>query len=587
MEPQRIDLDRRAFLKGSVLSAAGLAAGATPLAAAGTMPFRAASAGDVPEPAQQAGEVLYNGIQLPRSWPPRTMERRTYNPLPVPYLAAPPAVIPITVGRQLFVDDFLIAQTTLARRYHRARKHAANPVMKAETALEKGAIGLPVACPKSGGVWWDPADQRFKAWYEAAWLGSMAYATSRDGLVWERPALDVVPGTNALVPGLRPDSTTVFLDHDARDPAQRFKMFVRGPNAPSVSLEPGASLVSADGIHWSQPVATGDLGDRSTMFYNPFRKKWVYSIRSSGRLGSRQRGRARWYREHDDFLQGASWTDDDLVFWAGADALDPVDPAIGDRVQLYNLDAVAYESIMLGMHQIHLGPHNRVCQEGGFPKCTELTLSYSRDGFHWHRPDRSAFIAASRRSDAWDRGYVQSVGGICLIRGDELWFPYIGFQGDPTNTHEDWRLNGMYANGAMGMAVLRRDGFVSMAAGRDGGTLTTRPVTFAGNHLFVNANCPQGDLRVEVLDGDGQPLAAFSRAHCEKIAVDSTIHRVRWSGDPDLGELAGKPVRLRFHLSDGEMFAFWVTPDAAGASHGYTAAGGPGFTGARDTGARA
>ena len=32
-----------------------------------------------------------------------------------PYLVSPPAVIPIDVGRQLFVDDFLIEQTTLTR----------------------------------------------------------------------------------------------------------------------------------------------------------------------------------------------------------------------------------------------------------------------------------------------------------------------------------------------------------------------------------------------------------------------------------------------------------------------------------------
>ena len=47
-------------------------------------------------------------------------------------------------------------------------------------------------------------------------------------------------------------------------------------------------------------------------------------------------------------------------------------------------------------------------------------------------------------------------------------------------------------------------------------------------------------------------------------------------------------VRFRFHLRNGELYAFWVSPEASGASHGYVAAGGPGFTGMTDTvGARA
>jgi len=42
-------------------------------------------------------------------------------------------------------------------------------------------------------------------------------------------------------------------------------------------------------------------------------------------------------------------------------------------------------------------------------------------------------------------------------------------------------------------------------------------------------------------------------------------------------------VRFRFHLRLGALYSFWVSPDASGASHGYVAAGGPGFTGPTDT----
>ena len=53
-------------------------------------------------------EKLYNGIELPDVWPPRFGDPASVEPMEVPYLKQPPKTIPIDVGRQLFVDDFLI-----------------------------------------------------------------------------------------------------------------------------------------------------------------------------------------------------------------------------------------------------------------------------------------------------------------------------------------------------------------------------------------------------------------------------------------------------------------------------------------------
>lgn len=54
-------------------------------------------------------------------------------------------------------------------------------------------------------------------------------------------------------------------------------------------------------------------------------------------------------------------------------------------------------------------------------------------------------------------------------------------------------------------------------------------------------------------------------------------------GEADLAKLPGEAVRFRFSVSDGELHAFWVSPEESGASHGYVAAGGPGLTGPTDT----
>ncbi len=574
-------MDRRKFLEKTALSGAAWAF--TPHVSRLMQVHHNSLEEDrmTPGPVQGKGEMLYNNIRLPADWPPGNMDPASYEPMPVPWLQSPPEVIPIDKGRQLFVDDFLIEHSSLQRFFHKARKYDNNPVFQAETDLEKGEEGLPVACPKDGGVWWDPDDQLFKMWYEAAWIGTMAYATSTDGINWHRPELNIRPGTNQIVPGIHPDSTTVFLDHDASDPRERFKMFLRGPNW--AGDDHGFIFVSADGIHWSDPVPTGLCGDRSTMFYNPFRKKWIYSIRSWNRVDLASRiGRARYYHECHDFIKGARWNLDDVVFWTGADKRDPPDLEIGEKAQLYNLSAVAYESIMLGFHQIHLGPRNEACRKKGMPKITELMLSYSRDGFHWHRPDREAFIPATRREDDWERGYVQSVGGICTIVGDQLRFYYTGFKGDPDNRHPEGMKSGMYANGSTGIAVLRRDGFASMSSRGSSGSLTTRPVIFRGSFLYVNTSCIQGELRVEILNEDHSVIPSFTADRCDPISTDSTIQPVSWNRSRDLSTLAGKNIRFRFYLKNGELFSFWISPDENGASYGYPGAGGPGFTGGVD-----
>jgi hypothetical protein len=108
-------------------------------------------------------------------------------------------------------------------------------------------------------------------------------------------------------------------------------------------------------------------------------------------------------------------------------------------------------------------------------------------------------------------------------------------------------------------------------------------VCFQGRHLFVNLAAPRGELRVEVLDSKGDVIEPFTRANCPPIRGDRTLVPVRWNGQEDLSACAGKPVRFRFVLRDGSLYSFWVASDRSGASRGYVAAGGPGFTGPTDT----
>ena len=484
-----------------------------------------------------------------------------------PYLVGPPAVIPIDVGRQLFVDHFLIEETDLRQTFHRATFYPNNPVLQADQPWER-IEGVGKAMPFSDGVFWDPRDQLFKAWYMTA--NGTAYATSRDGVHWNKPALDVRPGTNMVHIGRR-DSATVWLDLEEKDPRRRYKFLWIGGHMRPINLQ-----FSEDGIHWGDVVAQSiPWSDRTTFFRNPFRGVWVFSLRDHDWTPSQPYpdtaplGRMRRYWEHSDIVEGLKWKQGDPVFWTGADRLDHRRMDLNVLPQLYNLDAVAYESLIVGLLTIWRGqPPDR-------EKPNELTVGFTRDGFHWTRPDRDAFIPISERYGDWNYGNVQSAGGVCLVVGDRLYFYVSGRAGK----------QGVRASGetSMGLAVLRRDGFASMDAGAAAGTLTTRPVRFGGRHLFVNVDSTAGELVVEALDPHGRVIEPYSRTNAVPIRVDNTLQEVRWRGVTDLSALSGKPVKFRFHLRHGRLYSFWVSPDRSGASNGYVGAGSPGVPGIVDT----
>ena len=469
--------------------------------------------------AADEGELLYNGIRLPRAWPPHDeVKAESREPQPVPYLQVLPAVIPIDVGRQLFVDDFLVEKTTLHRTFHHAEKYEGNPILKPETPEEIHGTythakddPTATACPFDDGVFYDPKDHLFKMWYMGGFYRHTCLATSEDGLHWTRPQFDVMAGNERGHPVTRPefyrDAFSPWLDWNAANPAERWKAFLyaRILTPPDTKRHAASYLyTSPDGVHWTETATVkANVDDNTTIFYNPFRKKWVMSVRRS----VHERGRARLYYETDEFAQLAAMKTDDPVFWSGADRLDPPDPQIPTqkRTQLYCLSPIAYESIMLGAFAIHYGPENDECQKGKFPKLTEIELGYSRDGFHFSRPDRTSFIAATKREGDWDRGYVRPIGSVCLVVGDRLFFYYSAFSGVAPDGQKHF-----YAGGSTHVAFLRRDGFASMDTDASGGVLTTRPVTFQGTHLFVNAAAAKGELRAEILDEKGAVIAPFT-----------------------------------------------------------------------------
>lgn len=527
-----------------------------------------------------SAQTLHNGITLPSEWPPRYAEPTQRKEMPVPYLDKKPLVIPVNTGRQLFVDNFLIKETNLKTVFHTPDFYENNPVLEPDRAWEKTTQGALYAAPFSDGIWYDEQTGKFRMWYLAG-AGEIhkqdpqtfytAYAESDDGKHWIKPNLGIYKNTNVVDTANR-DAATVWLDRNEKDPAKRWKFF-NIERRPTDRRWQVVLKYSSDGIHWTRGAAqSGDQGDRTTAFYNPFTNKWALSMRFSTPVSSRSRG----YIEHQDPEMLVSLAhrirkdaDDKFVrFWFTPDDKElrhekypEVEPGI------YNFDAIAYESIILGFYSAWAGPENNVCERDGIQKRNVISLGYSRDGFHFARPTHQPFMNVNETDGAWNWGNMQSVNGVPLIVGDSLYFYSSGR-----------RLSDIFWDSHMstGLAMLRRDGFVSMQADKHEGFLTTETLSFDGNYLFVNTDVRHGKLAVEVLDENGNVIEGFSKRESRIIQKNnSTKQQVAWKSHTDLSSLAGKNIRLKFYLTQGNLYAFWISPWQSGESRGYTAGGGP------------
>jgi hypothetical protein len=215
-------------------------------------------------------------------------------------------------------------------------------------------------------------------------------------------------------------------------------------------------------------------------------------------------------------------------------------------IGFYGLLGTTYESLWIGYLRVHrLEPWKRV----------DVQLMTSRDGRTWSRAcDRATFLPLGPEG-SWEPDYSEINHAGPLLVGDELWFFYRG------SILESHRGTGPDIAKGIGLATLRRDGFASLTP--DGtlgqqGHATTRPLTFSGRRLYVNAAVqPGGSVRVAALDRDGRPLAPFAADRCRPVTTDSTASPVLWDGG-EVGDAPARPLRLRFDLRAAHLYSVWI-----------------------------
>ena len=104
--------------------------------------------------------------------------------------------------------------------------------------------------------------------------------------------------------------------------------------------------------------------------------------------------------------------------------------------------------------------------------------------------------------------------------------------------------------------TLRLDGFVSVNAPLAAGEFITKPLTFAGKQLEINyATSAAGQIRVELQDEDGKAIPGFTLDDSEPVWGDHVSRILKWKTGDDVSAYVGKPIRLRFEMSDADLFS--------------------------------
>ena len=475
--------------------------------------------------------------------------------------------------RQLFFDDADIARIEgLERTLHQPNKKGA--VIRSDpNMVVVGSDGAPVYRPQTRTApVWDAEAEVWKFWTIGAKLdwnqGRSSYHESRDGLHWYQPSIGQLEyegsrDNNHVAIPLDETRTSevlgVIYDASDPDPNRRFK-------AISFIMEPDLSIifgVSADGIVWKKHDAPAILsGDEPNFSFDAADHRYIATVKVRGKWG-----RSHAVTTSQDFDE---WSEPELVFQADDEDQELAREVIARRlanpalqqtvvnhpeehgVDVYNFSISRYESRYIGFASMfhHVGRSVDGRNHDGFH---HVQLASSRDMYTWERQgERQPFIDSSPLGGgAYDT--LQMLGPSSPVRrDDELWFYYTGvkFRRPPHKWDPDYA--------AICLAVLRRDGFVSLGAGEEGGSLVTEPFTWEGERLCVNAVADDGAVTVELLDVDGRSVPGYGAEDATSLNEDSVRQAVVWGENGRMPDRANGPVRLRVSVTNAEIYSYWV-----------------------------
>lgn len=353
------------------------------------------------------------------------------------------------------------------------------------------------------------------------------YAESKDGIHWTKPNLglfewDGSKDNNIVLMGLGTHCFVAFRDDNPDcKPEARYKGISRGRPEGKKGLY---VFQSPDGLRWklikNEPVITqGAFDSQNLAFWDPVSGLYV--------------------DYHRTFTNGVrsimTCTSKDFVNWTG-----PVSVQYGPDTPNQHLYTNAVRPYPRAPH-IRIGFPTRYIPKGSQ---VEPVFMASRDGVNFTRYEKPIIPRTAPKDRDGNRSNYMA-HGLLELPGKPKEYSVYGTEAYYSGP--DSRLRRF---------IYRVDGFVSLRAKPEGGELITKPIIFAGDRLSLNFETRnKGQLQVELQDLDGQPIKSFTLADCQPLQGDEVDQTVTWK-NADLAPLAGRPVRLRFVLKDGDLYSY-------------------------------
>ncbi len=446
------------------------------------------------------------------------------------------------------------ARSGVVRRLHPARTRPA-PVIEADRPWEGERVYI------YGSVVRDAATGELRMWYgsrarheapdsrtgEVPGLRGdgfdvVLYATSRDGVRWDKPALGLHAFRGSAANNILYDlhSPSVLLDGTDPDPSRRYKMLgtFRGNYY---------AAHSADGLRWTDyarnPVLTSS--DTITLARDPRSGDYLaYHKRPATVRGFPRR--VVWLARSPDMQ---TWSEPELVF-APDEIDDAWTSAPEERTEVYNMSVYPHAGGFIGLPTIFRVtrqlPREQVAPgQSPVDGPIDVELATSPDGRAWHRPSRRAVMIPRGAPGTFDGGAILGVACTPVHTDAETWVYYTAITTGHGAPIPPKRIT-------IGRAEWRRHGFASLDAGPDGGRVETRPVRLAGPSLVVNADASRGRLRAALVEADGRPIPGYTLDDSTVLAADDTRWTPAWRGGP---AVTGRDVRIVIELSSARLFS--------------------------------
>jgi hypothetical protein len=360
-------------------------------------------------------------------------------------------------------------------------------------------------------------------------LGMVEIAGSRDNnIFWNDPAYGLF-----------------FVDDGAGsgNPSRRYKFAYYTKAARGISI-----AFSADGLRfkpwpsnpvlpeWSGQTGIGDIIDGC---WDPIRGVYLaivkaYAVPEDGYKGSTMNAREGYRR-----LVGQTISRD-FIHWQPPKRIVVADPKEPGMWEFYGAKPYVRGDLYIAFLRV-LRDDIDPATGGPIPPTRQAGIGWtelmtSRDGENWTR-HREPFIDRDKRPGAFD--HAMAWFGDWVTVGDQEYIYYGGYSAGHKIGSRD-----------IGLAKLRKNGFVSRDAGSTKGLLRTPTVLVEAARMTINAKV-DGELRVRIVDAAGKSLPGFDWT---EVLGDSVAHPVRWKGA--ISSLKGKPVQLEFALHQAQLYGF-------------------------------